>query len=251
MASIAIIDYGMGNLHSIAKAVEHVAGDDRVWVSADPDTIRRADRVIFPGVGAIRDCMAELRRLGLDELLREVARDKPLLGVCLGMQALLDHSEENGGVDGLGLIPARCAFPRGPDGPRQRRAPQDPPHGLEPGAPDGAPPLWKDIPDGSRFYFVHSYYATPADPAHLAGRTEYGLGFAAAVARENLFAVQCHPEKSQHAGLQLLANFVRWNGEVPATEWHGGIHHRLFPSHSPTRIRSNHEELSNVADPGH
>ena len=217
MASIAIIDYGMGNLHSIAKAVEHVAGDDRVWVSADPDTIRRADRVIFPGVGAIRDCMAELHRLGLDELLREVARDKPLLGVCLGMQALLDHSEENGGVDGLGLIPGQVRrFPEGLTDPASGVRLKIPHMGWNQVHRTAPHPLWKDIPDGSRFYFVHSYYATPADPAHLVGRTEYGLGFAAAVARENLFAVQCHPEKSQHAGLQLLANFVRWNGEVPA-----------------------------------
>jgi imidazole glycerol-phosphate synthase subunit HisH len=217
MASIAIIDYGMGNLHSIAKAVEHVAGDDRVWVSADPDTIRRADRVIFPGVGAIRDCMAELRRLGLDELLREVARDKPLLGVCLGMQALLDHSEENGGVDALGLIPGQVRrFPEGLQDPASGERIKIPHMGWNQVHQTAPHPMWKDIPDGSRFYFVHSYYATPADPAHLAGRTEYGLGFAAAVARENLFAVQCHPEKSQHAGLQLLANFVRWNGEVPA-----------------------------------
>lgn len=217
MASIAIIDYGMGNLHSIAKAVEHVAGDARVWVSADPDTIRRADRVIFPGVGAIRDCMAELHRLGLDDLLREVARDKPLLGVCLGMQALLDHSEENGGVDGLGLIPGLVRrFPEGLTDPASGVRLKIPHMGWNQVHQTAPHPLWKDIPDGSRFYFVHSYYATPADPIHLAGRTEYGLGFAAAVARENLFAVQCHPEKSQHAGLQLLANFVRWNGEVPA-----------------------------------
>jgi glutamine amidotransferase len=218
MASIAIIDYGMGNLHSIAKAVEHVAGDDRVWVSADPDTIRRADRVIFPGVGAIRDCMAELRRLGLDELLREVARDKPLLGVCLGMQALLDHSEENDGVDTLGLIPGRVRrFPERLADPASGARLKVPHMGWNQVYQAGAHPLWKDIPEGSRFYFVHSYYATPADPAHLAGRTGYGLDFAAAVARENIFAVQCHPEKSQHAGLQLLANFVRWNGEVRAS----------------------------------
>ena len=217
MASIAIIDYGMGNLHSIAKAVEHVAGDGRVWVSADPDTLRRADRVIFPGVGAIRDCMAELHRLGLDELLREVAREKPLLGVCLGMQALLEHSEENGGVDGLGLIPGQVRrFPEGLADPASGERLKIPHMGWNQVHQTTPHPLWKDIPDGSRFYFVHSYFATPAEPAHLAGRTEYGLGFAAAVARENLFAVQCHPEKSQHAGLQLLANFVRWNGEVPA-----------------------------------
>ena len=157
MASIAIIDYGMGNLHSIAKAVEHVAGDDRVWVSPDPDTLRRADRLIFPGVGAIRDCMAELRRLGLDALLREVARDKPLLGVCLGMQALLDHSEENGGVDGLGLIPGQVRrFPEGLADSASGARLKIPHMGWNQVHQTGPHPLWKGIPDGSRFYFVHS-----------------------------------------------------------------------------------------------
>jgi glutamine amidotransferase len=215
MASIAIIDYGMGNLHSIAKAVEHVAGDARVWVSAEAETIRRADRVIFPGVGAIRDCMVELQRLGLDAVLREVAQTKPLLGVCLGMQAMLDFSEENDGVDGLGLIPGRVRrFPAGLADPVTGERLKVPHMGWNQIHAASDHPLWKGIADGSRFYFVHSYYVEPADPAHLAGRTEYGLGFASAVARENLFAVQCHPEKSQHAGLQLLANFVRWNGEA-------------------------------------
>lgn len=215
MASIAIIDYGMGNLHSIAKAVEHVAGDDRVWVSHEADTILRADRVIFPGVGAIRDCMAELRRLGLDEVLREVAASKPLLGVCLGMQAMLDFSEENEGVDCLGLIPGRVRrFPEGLTDPATGVRLKVPHMGWNQIHATSGHPLWKNIPEGSRFYFVHSYFAEPADPVHMAGRTEYGLGFASAVARENLFAVQCHPEKSQHVGLQLLANFVRWNGEA-------------------------------------
>ncbi len=215
MASIAIIDYGMGNLHSIAKAVEHVAGDDRVWVSTEADTILRADRVIFPGVGAIRDCMAELQRLGLDDVLREVANTKPLLGVCLGMQAMLDFSEENDGVDCLGLIHGRVRrFPEELADPVTGERLKVPHMGWNQIHAASEHPLWKGIPDGSRFYFVHSYFAEPADPLHMAGRTEYGLGFASAVARENLFAVQCHPEKSQHTGLQLLANFVRWNGQA-------------------------------------
>lgn len=215
MASIAIIDYGMGNLHSIAKAVEHVAGDDRLWVTSDAATILRANRVIFPGVGAIRDTMAELKRLGLDEVLLQVAESKPLLGVCLGMQALLDFSEENEGINCLGLIEGQVV--RFPDGLRDRATGErlKVPHmGWNQIRQANDHPLWKDIPQDSRFYFVHSYYVQPADSAHCAGNTDYGVEFAAAVARENLFAVQCHPEKSQHVGLQLLANFVRWNGDA-------------------------------------
>lgn len=215
MASIAIIDYGMGNLHSIGKAVEHVAGDQRVWVTSDPDTILRATRVIFPGVGAIRDTMAELKRLGLDDTVRRVAEDKPLLGVCLGMQAMLDFSEENEGVDCLGLIGGQVRrFPDGLADALTGERLKVPHMGWNQVNQSGDHPLWKEIEQDSRFYFVHSYYVDPNDPAHLVGRTEYGTGFAAAVARENLFAVQCHPEKSQHAGLQLLANFVRWDGEM-------------------------------------
>ena len=215
MASIAIIDYGMGNLHSIAKAVELVAGDDRVWVTSEIDTILRADRVIFPGVGGIRDCMAELARLGLDDTLRQVAETKPLLGVCLGMQAMLDFSEENEGVECLGLIPGRVTrFPDALQDPVSGERLKVPHMGWNQVHQSQEHALWKEIPDGSRFYFVHSYFAQPADPVHMAGRTEYGLGFASAVARENLFGVQCHPEKSQQAGLRLLANFVRWNGQA-------------------------------------
>ena len=211
MASIAIIDYGMGNLHSIAKATEHVAGRLRVRVTSDHDDILSAGRVVFPGVGAIRDCMAELQRTGLDEVVVETARSKPLLGVCLGMQALLTHSEENDGTDCLGLIPGEVVrFPPAMEEKGERlKIPHMGWNRVEQTAPH---PMWHGITDGSRFYFVHSYYASPQRDADVAATTPYGVGFASVVARDNEFAVQFHPEKSQHAGLQLLANFVAWNG---------------------------------------
>lgn len=214
MTSIAIIDYGMGNLHSIAKAVEHVAGGNRVTVTSDSRTILAADRVVFPGVGAMRDCMAELRRTALDEVIREVAASKPLLGVCLGMQALLESSEENGGVTCLGILPGRVVrFPQelcaGGEGPGLKI-----PHmGWNEVRQSHAHPLWQDIPADSRFYFVHSYYAVPSNDAHVAATTPYGVDFASVIARGNIFAAQFHPEKSQHVGLQLLSNFTVWNGE--------------------------------------
>ena len=213
MTSVAIIDYGMGNLHSIGKAVEHVAGDLRVNVTADASTIRRADRVIFPGVGAIRDCMQELQRLGLDDVIREVAGQKPLLGVCLGMQALLEFSEENGGTPALGVFAGQVR--RFPDGLRDANSGErlKIPHMGWNQVHQYAHPLWAGIPQDSRFYFVHSYFVQPARAQERAGTTDYGIEFTAAVARDGIFAVQFHPEKSQHAGLQLLANFVKWNGQ--------------------------------------
>ncbi len=213
MATVAIIDYGMGNLHSIAKALEYVGGASVVHVSHDPDTILRADRVVFPGVGAIGHCMDELRRLGLDQVIQEAAASKPLLGVCLGMQALLDTSEENGGTDCLGILPGQVRrFPAGLSD--QQGALKVPHMGWNRIRQSGPHPLWKGIEDGSRFYFVHSYYAQPEDPAHQVGTTSYGIDFASVLARENVFALQCHPEKSQHAGLALLANFLGWNGQI-------------------------------------
>jgi glutamine amidotransferase len=213
MASIAIIDYGMGNLHSIAKALEHVAGTDRVVVSSRRAGILAADRVVFPGVGAIRDCMAELQSSGLDQVVLEAARSKPFLGVCLGMQALLESSEENQGVSCLGIIPGRVArfSPelKAVDGGRLKI-----PHmGWNRVMQRRAHPLWQNIPDGSRFYFVHSYYAIPEDDASVAAITSYGIEFASVISHDNVFAVQFHPEKSQHAGLGLLSNFVGWDGE--------------------------------------
>jgi glutamine amidotransferase len=211
MASIAIIDYGMGNLHSIAKATEHVAGKLRVRVTSDHDDIRAAERGVFPGVGAMRDCMAELEGTGLDRVVVEAARNKPLLGVCLGMQALLTHSEENDGTDCLDLVPGEVVrFPPAMEESGERlKIPHMGWNRVEQAHPH---PMWQGIPDGSRFYFVHSYFAEPQREADVAARTPYGVEFASVVAHGNIFAVQFHPEKSQHAGLQLLANFVAWNG---------------------------------------
>ena len=162
MKTVAIIDYGMGNLHSVSKAVEHVAPDVRVHVTADPGLIREADRVILPGVGAIRDCMAEIRRLQVDELVREVAQDRPLLGICVGMQALMAHSEENNGVDCIGLLPGEVRF-FGHDLHEGGERLKVPHMGWNQVSQAAEHPLWHDIEDGERFYFVHSYYV---DAAH-------------------------------------------------------------------------------------
>ena len=215
MTSIAIIDYGMGNLHSIAKALEHVAGKDRVLVSSARETILAADRVVFPGVGAIRDCMAELQRSGLGEVVVEAVRSKPVLGVCLGMQALLDASEENQGITCLGVIPGKVVrFPQDMRDPGDGNKLKIPHMGWNQVHQRGNHPMWKDIPMDSRFYFVHSYYTVPARAEDIAATTPYGLDFASVIAHGNVFAVQFHPEKSQHSGLQLLSNFIGWNGEA-------------------------------------
>lgn len=211
MSAVAIIDYGMGNLHSIAKALQHAAPGVAIQVSAEPATILQADRVVFPGVGAIRDCMNALRQLGLIEVIEEVAATRPLLGVCLGMQALLDQSEENGGVAGLGLIPGKVVRFR-EDLTDARGVVLKIPHmgwnRVEPVRPHR---LWDGIEPGTRFYFVHSYYARPECETDVAATSDYPTPFVAALAHENLFAVQFHPEKSQVAGLRLLANFVEWS----------------------------------------
>ena len=214
MSTIAIIDYGMGNLHSIAKALEHVAGKERVIVSGDHEKILAADRVVFPGVGAIRDCMAELERSGLDTVVKKAAANKPLLGVCLGMQALLDHSEENQGTDCLGLIPGNVRHFPGSDPDNSESERLKIPHmGWNQVQQQRGQSMWTDIPNDSRFYFVHSYYVETSRAEDVAATTRYGIEFASVLVHENIFAVQFHPEKSQHAGLQLLSNFVHWNGD--------------------------------------
>jgi imidazole glycerol-phosphate synthase subunit HisH len=213
MNVVAVIDYGMGNLRSVSKALEHVGGDRSVRVTYDPDLIRRADRVVFPGVGALRDCMTELTRLGLDEVIRECAATKPFLGICLGMQALLEFSEENNGTEGLGILPGRVVgFPIPFIDAVNHERLKVPHMGWNQVRQTRAHFLWTDIAQDSRFYFVHSYYAVPSVAGQVAGTAHYGRDVAVALARENIFAVQFHPEKSQHAGLQLLANFMRWDG---------------------------------------
>lgn len=203
MNQIAVIDYGMGNLHSMAKALERVAPKSRIRITDDADTLRRADRIVFPGVGAIAACMHELAEHELVAVLRELAGEKPMLGVCLGMQALFDESEEGGGQSALGIIPGRVRR-FNTDDPRLKI-----PHMGWNRVDLNGHALWNGI-ESPWFYFVHSYYCEPADPARIAGECHYGNTFCAAVAQDNLFAVQFHPEKSQADGLRLLANFADW-----------------------------------------
>ncbi|HED18622.1 MAG TPA: imidazole glycerol phosphate synthase subunit HisH [Gammaproteobacteria bacterium] len=212
MSSIAIIDYGMGNLHSIAKAVEHVAPDSRVRISSDADEILSADRVVFPGVGGIGHTMQELTRTGLGQVVHQaVAADRPMLCICVGMQALFERSAENDGTACLDLIPGEVRrFPEGMSGAEGSKLKV--PHMGWNQVHQKPHPLWDGIAQDSRFYFVHSYYTAPAGQDLQVATTDYGLEFCCALARENLFAVQFHPEKSQRAGLALLRNFSRWDG---------------------------------------
>jgi imidazole glycerol-phosphate synthase subunit HisH len=199
---IAVVDYGMGNLRSVAKALEHVAPQAEVRVTADPDTILSSDRVVVPGQGALPDCMRQLGASGAREAVVEATRGKPFLGICIGLQMLFEQGEE-GNAAGLGLLPGRV--------PRFALQGLKIPHiGWNEVNQERAHPLWAGIADRSRFYFVHSYYPEPGDRALTAATTVYGQPFTCAVARDNIFAVQFHPEKSQSAGLQLLSNFVRW-----------------------------------------
>lgn len=207
--TIAVIDYGMGNLRSAAKAVEHVAEGASVVVTADPAVVAAAERVVFPGQGAMPDCMRELDARGLREAVLQAAREKPFLGICVGEQMLFERSEE-GDVAGLGIFPGVVRrFPEarmvGADGLRLKV-----PHMGWNEVRQRPHPLWAGVADGARFYFVHSYCVQDIDPALAAGTTDYGLPFTCAVARDNIFAVQFHPEKSARDGLQLLKNFVEW-----------------------------------------
>jgi len=216
MNKIAVIDYGMGNLHSVAKSLETVGRtqgmDVQVDVTSDPSIIADADRVIFPGVGAIRDCMGEILRLGIDAIVADVVKTKPLLAICVGFQALMDHSDENGGVNCLGLVKGKVQYfgdnLRDDDGGRLKV-----PHmGWNCVQQASEHALWKDIPDQSRFYFVHSYFVNANPTETVSGVTDYGTEFASALAQDNIFAVQFHPEKSQLMGLTLLKNFLLWDG---------------------------------------
>jgi glutamine amidotransferase len=220
MTTIAIVDYGMGNLRSVAQAVRSAAPEVQVRVTAEVADLQAADRVILPGQGAMPDCMQALINSGLREAVLDTARTKPLLGVCVGEQMLFDWSAEartpGGRTPGLGLLPggvvrfalddrlqadgSRFKVPQmGWNRVHQRRGPSGAPH-----------PLWAGIADDSYFYFVHSYYVQPNRPEDIAGETDYGGLFTCAVARDNIFATQFHPEKSAQAGLRLYRNFVDW-----------------------------------------
>ena len=211
MIDIAVVDYGMGNLRSVAKALEHVAPAKRIAVTDDPELIRSAGRVVFPGQGAMPDCMREMDARGLRAPLLEAAGSKPFLGLCIGLQMLFEHSEE-GDTAGLGLLPGRVVrFPAAAVDSEGQKL-KVPHMGWNQVCQIGSHPLWEGIAEASRFYFVHSYYVEASDQGLVAAVSRYASNFTCAVARNNIFAVQFHPEKSQAAGLRLLANFVSWNG---------------------------------------
>lgn len=211
MKKIVVVDYGMGNLRSVAQALRAVAPEADVLISGEVADIEGADRIVLPGQGAMPDCMRSLRESGVQEALMVAARNKPLLGVCIGEQMLFDVSEE-GGAAGLGLLPGKVVrFQL--DGQLQEdgsrfKVPQ---MGWNQVQQNASHPMWQDIADNSYFYFVHSYFAQPEHSAHTVGTTVYGAPFSCAVARDNIFATQFHPEKSAATGLQLYKNFVHWN----------------------------------------
>ncbi len=205
---VSVIDYGMGNLRSVAKAAEHVAPEQvRIQITDDADVIRDSDAVIFPGQGAAKACMKALNNTGIAHTLMEAAAEKPFLGICMGLQVLMTHSQENDGIDCLNILPGdvkQFDLQNHPDlkmphmGWNQIHQTQD--H-----------PLWHGIEQDSRFYFVHSYYVVPTDADTIVGKTTHGTTFASALAKDKLFAIQAHPEKSADAGLQLFKNFLNWN----------------------------------------
>lgn len=212
MSTVVVIDYGTSNLRSVAKALEFVADSKhRIVISDQAEQIHGADRVVFPGQGAIGQCMQSLKEKGLDELIKESIRNKPFLGICLGLQSLMDWSDEDGGTEGLGIIPGRVV--RFEDNVRDMHGDvcKIPHMGWNQIVQSRPHALWKDIEDGARFYFVHSYYVVPENTTDIAATTDYTVRFTSAAARDNFFATQFHPEKSQKAGLTLLKNFLEWD----------------------------------------
>ena len=218
MSSIAIVDFGMGNLYSVAKAVEHVsAGTDKIWVTSSPQKIAKCDKVIFPGQGAARDCMTALQALELDAAILNAARQKPFLGICMGMQVLMQASKENSGTECLALYQGEVeyfgdCFTIGAD----EGSFKVPHMGWNRIEQRYNHPLWKGVPESSYFYFVHSYFVRCNENELIAGTTDYGIHFTSVIAHENVFAMQCHPEKSAATGLQVLSNFVQWDGSYNA-----------------------------------
>jgi glutamine amidotransferase len=216
MNTVAVIDYGMGNLRSVCKAIEHVAPKARVQLTASASDIKSAARVVFPGQGAIGGCMTALETGGLRESVLEAMHSRPFLGICLGLQALYDFSEEGGGTPCLSLLAGSVKrFPVEKMTDKATGLPLKVPHmGWNQVHQTSPHPLWNGIPQDTRFYFVHSYYADSADASDIAGETAYALRFTSAAAHANIFAVQFHPEKSQRAGLRLLENFMSWDGSI-------------------------------------
>ncbi len=213
MQRIAIIDYGMGNLQSVSKALEKVAPDDEVLVSSDAAVIQSADRIVCPGQGAAADCMRALHESGLAQSVSDTVHTRPFLGICMGLQVLLSHSDENGGVDCLNVIPGkveRFADPLTDDSGSRLKVPH---MGWSEVSQTREHAMWKGISDNTRFYFAHSFYCVPEDSAVITGTTSYGHNIATAMSYGNLFACQFHPEKSAANGLKLLENFTQWSGE--------------------------------------
>ena len=203
---IAVVDYGLGNLRSVSKALEHVAPEAEVVVTAEPGAISSSERVVVPGQGTLPDCMRQLEASGAREAVVAAAARKPFLGICIGLQMLFERGEE-GDTAGLGVLPGRV--------PRFALTGLKIPHiGWNEVHQAASHPLWNGIANGARFYFVHSYYVEAGNPELVAAFTHYPFAFACAVARNNIFAVQFHPEKSQAAGLKLLANFAEWSGKA-------------------------------------
>jgi glutamine amidotransferase len=215
MSLIAVVDYGMGNLRSVDKALEHVAMfGQEVRITSSAEDIASADRVVFPGQGAARDCMRELKQRNLIEPVMQAAKEKPFLGICMGLQVLMSHSEENHGVDCMDMYKGEVRFFGNAINREASTEQLKIPHmGWNNVTQTISHPLWHGIKQGSRFYFVHSYYVDPEDEAIVAGETAYDIVFTSAVACGNVFAVQFHPEKSASDGLQLLKNFTQWDGK--------------------------------------
>lgn len=207
---VAVVDYGMGNLRSVSKAAEHMAGDQtRILITNQPEDIEKADSIIFPGQGAAKACMQALQETGMIHPIQKAAQDKPFFGICMGLQVLMSHSDENEGVDCLDVIKGEVKhfdLERNPE--------LKVPHmGWNQIHQTNEHPLWHGIPQDSRFYFVHSYFVEPQNPKYIAGETTHGQTFASALSHKNLFAIQAHPEKSAEYGLQLFKNFLQWNGQ--------------------------------------
>ena len=211
MSTVVVIDYGSSNLRSVAKALEFAADKQhRIIVSDQAKQILAADRVVFPGQGAIGQCMQNLKAKGLDDLIKECIRNRPFLGICLGLQSLMNGSDEDGGTEGLGIIPGRVIRFKDHIKDKNNNTCKIPHMGWNQVVPSRPHALWKGIEDGTRFYFVHSYYVEPENKTDIVATTDYTTRFTSAAARDNFFATQFHPEKSQNSGLTLLKNFLEW-----------------------------------------